>query len=493
MKKITRTTTVLTATALAVSMVTLAGLPATASVSTATQSAVSTALSPGATVEKAELLKAINDYRVSNGLKPVVLNSSIGTVAQNWSTLTAGQGIFKHNPNFSTQIPTNWTYAAENIGAGEDVEEVMFGWQNSEMHNKVLLAPEATEIGLGYAYQGNASGEYAGNNYATAVFASYAKTPAPPTVTVVVPKAPTFTSTTYNIPSTTGVTYKVNGTVKASGTYPGSGTVAITANANTGYSLSGTSSWSNVFVPAPTPAPVPTPKPEPTVPTPTPAPVPTPKPEPTVRTPIAIKAASLKGALGSATSGEISGLKNGGKYQKYQRGYIYWTAATGAKVVQGSIRNVWAASGAEKGIMGYPTTDEYKVLTGVAQNYQGGKIFYTPQKGTFILRGGIGAKWQEVNGASLLGLPLSNEIGGLRNGGVYQKFQKGVIYWSPATGSHVSMGAIRNAYAKIGYEKSRLGYPITDEYKTSTGVAQKYQGGIITWTSKTGAVKVTYK
>ena len=488
MKNINRSATLLTATALAVSLVTMAGLPATASVPQGNMAV--TALSAGASVEKAALLNAINAYRVSNGRQPVTLNTSLGTVSQNWSILTANQGGFKHNPNFSTQIPSNWTYASEIIGAGEDVEEIMLGWQNSEMHNDILLSDKATEIGLGYAYQGNPAGEYYANNYATAIFASYAKTPTTPVITAVVPKAPIFTSTTYSIPSVNGVVYLVNNVVKNAGTYNGSGTVAITATAaSAGFSITGTSKWINTFASTPTPTPTPTP----TRPSTEPAPMPVPTVPPIVKSPISLKAESLSGSLGASVSNELYGLPNGGSYQHFQRGSIYWSPATGAKAVTGGIRTVWASQAYERGVLGYPTTDEYQLMSGVAQDYQGGKIMWTPQHGAYILRGGIGSKWQQVNGASMLGLPTSNENGGLPYGGVYQLFQNGVVYWSPATGAYVSKGAIRNTYAQIGYERSRLGYPTSDEYAISTGVAQNYQGGLITWNSKTGAVKITYK
>lgn len=65
--------------------------------------------------------------------------------------------------------------------------------------------------------------------------------------------APTFTdesgtsSDTYTIPAKTGVVYKVAGAVKAAGTYPASGTVTVTAQAEAGYTLSGTALWSHTF------------------------------------------------------------------------------------------------------------------------------------------------------------------------------------------------------------------------------------------------------
>ena len=65
--------------------------------------------------------------------------------------------------------------------------------------------------------------------------------------------APIFTdkdgtaSDTYTIPAATGVQYRVGGAVKAAGTYPGSGSITVTAHALSGYVLTGTASWSFTF------------------------------------------------------------------------------------------------------------------------------------------------------------------------------------------------------------------------------------------------------
>ena len=65
--------------------------------------------------------------------------------------------------------------------------------------------------------------------------------------------APVFTdkdgtaADTYTIPPATGVQYRVGGAERAAGTYPGSGSVTVTAHALPGYVLTGTASWSFTF------------------------------------------------------------------------------------------------------------------------------------------------------------------------------------------------------------------------------------------------------
>jgi hypothetical protein len=204
------------------------------------------------------------------------------------------------------------------------------------------------------------------------------------------------------------------------------------------------------------------------------------------QTPIAAKAALLNGALGAATTPEVYGLKDNGGYQCFERGCILYSPATGAHISVGAIRGLWAATGFENGGLGYPVTDEVAGLRegGVYQNYQGGAIIWSPATGAHISVGAIRGLWAATgfeNGG--LGYPVTDEVAGLRDGGVYQNYQGGAIIWSPATGAHISVGAIRSIWASTGYESGRLGYPTSDEYTTGKdgSMAQNYQGGIVHW------------
>jgi hypothetical protein len=202
------------------------------------------------------------------------------------------------------------------------------------------------------------------------------------------------------------------------------------------------------------------------------------------------------GGLGYPTSNEIGGLKDGGVYQNFQGGVIHWSPATGARITKGAIDAAWAAQGWENGGLGYPTSNEIGGLKngGVYQNFQGGVIHWSPATGARITKGAVRATWAFFNWENgFLGYPTSNEITGLKNGGVYQNFQGGVIYWSAATGAHPNAGAIRVAYALQGWENGRLGYPTTNEFAIGGGaVAQDYQGGRITW-SPTSGTSITYR
>src|SRR5699024_4130308 len=61
-----------------------------------------------------------------------------------------------------------------------------------------------------------------------------------------------------------------------------------------------------------------------------------------------------------------------------------------------------------------------------------------------------------------LGLPTSQEKGGLEDGGVAQRFENGSFYWSKDTGAHYTSGTIMNYWGDKGTVKGHLGCPKSD-------------------------------
>jgi uncharacterized protein with LGFP repeats len=75
--------------------------------------------------------------------------------------------------------------------------------------------------------------------------------------------------------------------------------------------------------------------------------------------------------------------------------------------------------------------------------------------------------------------------------GRFNHFQGGSIYWTPATGAHEVHGAIRDRWASLGWERSRLGYPTSDELVwAGTGRVSRFQGGSIYWSPIFGTIVV---
>jgi uncharacterized protein with LGFP repeats/glucose/arabinose dehydrogenase len=200
-----------------------------------------------------------------------------------------------------------------------------------------------------------------------------------------------------------------------------------------------------------------------------------------------------KSALGYPTTNE-SGTPDGiGRFNHFQQGSIYWTPALGAHEIRGSIHSLWAALGWEKSALGYPTTNETGTPDGVGRfnQFQQGSIYWSPNTGAHEIRGAIRGLWAAMGWEnSALGYPTSNETGTLDGVGRFNQFQYGSIYWSPRTGAHEVRGAIRNAWASIGWERSYLGYPTSDEFAIAGGRRSNFTGGYIEYKFATGATTI---
>ncbi|MGG8497063.1 LGFP repeat-containing protein [Tenacibaculum sp. TC6] len=73
-----------------------------------------------------------------------------------------------------------------------------------------------------------------------------------------------------------------------------------------------------------------------------------------------------------------------GRYNHFiGNGSIYWHPTTGPKLVRGGIRHTWAKAGWEKGVYGYPTSDEIKIDPNKAEwfgDFQSGVIYWEKDK-----------------------------------------------------------------------------------------------------------------
>jgi LGFP repeat len=67
------------------------------------------------------------------------------------------------------------------------------------------------------------------------------------------------------------------------------------------------------------------------------------------------------GPLGLPTTDESGAPDGVGRFNHFQHGSIYWTPRTGPMMVGGTVRNRWAASGWERGPLGYPVQDQHRM------------------------------------------------------------------------------------------------------------------------------------
>ena len=169
--------------------------------------------------------------------------------------------------------------------------------------------------------------------------------------------------------------------------------------------------------------------------------------------------------------------------------YVTWTVIGTSKKVYGAIGQKWVALNGIKGPLGVPQSDELDAANGGRYNeFQNGFIFWTPQTNAHAVYGDIGKKWTELGRERGFGYPLTDEQEA--SGGRYNEFQNGgYIYWSPPTGAHAVYGLIAKKWVELGREKSALGFPTSDEEPAANGGRiSKFQHGAIFWSQQTGAV-----
>ena len=182
------------------------------------------------------------------------------------------------------------------------------------------------------------------------------------------------------------------------------------------------------------------------------------------------------------TTPELVNPDGYGRRSHFQNGPIYWSAATGAHPVVNVFHQKWGEKGWEGGFLGYPKTDEVVLNGGRLQDFTGATIYWSPLTGAHPVGGAIRDKWAQTGWeGGTLGYPTSDETVVGHNGeGRMNRFERGVIYWSPSTGAHSVLGDILEQWSLAGYEKSSYGYPTGEQYDYNGDPRQDFQGGNIT-------------
>ena len=111
-------------------------------------------------------------------------------------------------------------------------------------------------------------------------------------------------------------------------------------------------------------------------------------------------------------------------------------------------------------------------------------------KTVFELHGAIYQKWLALGGINW-GIPNTDESPCWDGVGRYNHFNsdQATIMWSPETGAQGIWGDIRRRWAELGWERSYLGYPTSDESNfPDGGRVNAFQKGGIYWWSDTGAL-----
>lgn len=121
-----------------------------------------------------------NSFRAQNNLPPLIMNAQLNASAQGHTTDMALNDYFDHTGLNGSDIGDRigatgyrYSYIGENIAAGYSTPEaVVNGWINSPGHRANMLNPNYKDIGVGYYFLANDTGNFNYNYYWTQNFGS---------------------------------------------------------------------------------------------------------------------------------------------------------------------------------------------------------------------------------------------------------------------------------------------------------------------------------
>ncbi|MCT3018034.1 hypothetical protein EFN97_04160, partial [Propionibacterium freudenreichii] len=194
---------------------------------------------------------------------------------------------------------------------------------------------------------------------------------------------------------------------------------------------------------------------------------------------------SAYGLLGLPTGDEVS--LPAGWYQQFQGGRIYWFGPTGGHMVRGGIGDSYVNQGASTGLLGLPTSSEISADGGSYQVFQGGRIYWKDGLGSATVRGAMLDAYLSMNASSgLLAFPRGGEVA--IAGGALQDFEGGRLYWHPNSYAYLVRGAVGATYDAWGGSSGALGFATSNENPTADGTIQSFQNGTIAWKNSGGTV-----
>ena len=150
-----------------------------------------------ASASEADTIAAlVNQARASAGLPGLIHNPAMDSVALQWANHMGAAQSMTHNPDYSTQIPSGWSRAGENVAMGQPTPaEMHTAWMNSAGHRANILG-DFTDIGIAFVTVNGTTwgvedfGKYAGHAGAPAPAPAPAPVSAAAAPAAAVPAAP---------------------------------------------------------------------------------------------------------------------------------------------------------------------------------------------------------------------------------------------------------------------------------------------------------------
>lgn len=217
------------------------------------------------------------------------------------------------------------------------------------------------------------------------------------------------------------------------------------------------------------------------------------KPDRVFELPSSIISRKVQSLGGEEALGGLERTESNIWYFRDESAVVYNSRMREAFRVFGAIYAKWIALGGLA--WGTPDTDELATPDGIGRfnhfNNNSASIYWSPNSGSNAIWGAIRAKWAELGWEnSPLGYPVTDELPTPDGVGRFNHFSNGgSIYWTPNTGAHAVWGAIRARWEELGWERSYLGYPTSDETAfPEGGRANTFENGGIYWWADAGPI-----
>lgn len=328
-------------------LLTLSGL-ALATTSTAASAAASDIRTVSAAQRAADqqtLLNLINEFRAQNGVGQVRHSAAIAAVMEAEAIRQFKAGYFSHGSEFYGNPMVKGNHFASEVIAlsyNDRLSELMNFWKNSAPHRRELLSPQANVVAIGMCY-GH------GSSLPWRVLANVG---------------------IYGFAAGMGPN-DYTSTITAQGNPQGAGSSPVTGAIDSRLLGHYQAQGGNAAYGQP------------------------------------------QGAAFSSIGGAV--IQN---FERHRT--IYWTPAHGSQTVYwpGAIGNRFAAQGFEFGSWGYPMNSEYAFAGGARQDFvKAGQIcsvYWSAATGARVIngRGAIAARWFKLGGPAALGFPATDETRG---------------------------------------------------------------------------------
>jgi stage II sporulation protein D len=151
----------------------------------------------------------------------------------------------------------------------------------------------------------------------------------------------------------------------------------------------------------------------------------------------------------------------------------------------------WRNLGGPESVVGSPRDTEFAVLSGTRQQFEKGQMFFSPATGPRELYGPVLTTYRKAGGPkSKLGFPKTP----VRHRGEHRfaRFQKGGIYKVQSTAPVTVTGPIHARFLKAGGMR-KVGWPRTSNYSVTNGERVDFGKASIVWNRNTKRTRIIWK